>query len=76
MDEILELMDKISIHTFLAEGDDATFSLRKLVSVISIHTFLAEGDAASAAAAVNSALFQSTPSSRKVTAKISIIIFL
>ena len=34
----------ISIHTFLAEGDDVREFIRNVKSAISIHTFLAEGD--------------------------------
>ena len=37
-------MQFISIHTFLAEGDNES-QYRASISLISIHTFLAEGDA-------------------------------
>ena len=43
---------------------------------ISIHTFLAEGDTGALVGELTNAIFQSTPSLRKVTAKISIIKFL
>ena len=40
----MDFLQDISIHTFLAEGDE--YRLDKIASsTISIHTFLAEGDA-------------------------------
>ena len=58
----------ISIHTFLAEGDLPFVSHVTVISVISIHTFLAEGDHLLRRCNTYVSIFQSTPSSRKVTA--------
>ena len=56
----------ISIHTFLTEGDVVSVRCAGAM-VISIHTFLAEGDNKLAVARYTLAVFQSTPSLRKVT---------
>ena len=57
---------RISIHTFLAEGDEDQYRICKRLR-ISIHTFLAEGDTLSRFSPLMSVAFQSTPSLRKVT---------
>ena len=57
---------EISIHTFLAEGDSQVSTMQRM-AVISIHTFLAEGDKVCCTSLFMMSLFQSTPSSRKVT---------
>ena len=64
----LEYNPIISIHTFLAEGDLPFVSHVTVISVISIHTFLAEGDHLLRRCNTYVSIFQSTPSSRKVTA--------
>ena len=56
----------ISIHTFLAEGDDPE-QPEEEIETISIHTFLTEGDLGGLNCIISDARFQSTPSSRKVT---------
>ena len=56
---------KISIHTFLAEGDYSSY-IGLDAPIISIHTFLAEGDQIALSQKLMEK-FQSTPSSRKVT---------
>ena len=61
----------ISIHTFLAEGD-YIITFFDIVVKISIHTFLAEGDLLRLDHLSQfESVFQSTPSSRKVTVLIS-----
>ena len=62
----------ISIHTFLAEGDEIVPRMFHHW-LISIHTFLAEGDGHSCFQCFEIALFQSTPSSRKVTQCVLIV---
>ena len=59
--------DGISIHTFLAEGDRLP-GIDSTGGHISIHTFLAEGDRLCLHDHDSAGQFQSTPSSRKVTA--------
>ena len=56
----------ISIHTFLAEGD-IKIKEWAIGTDISIHTFLAEGDDIQLFGSREADVFQSTPSSRKVT---------
>jgi len=56
----------ISIHTFLTEGDMDSAALPALWN-ISIHTFLTEGDSCRFNGIFVPLLFQSTPSSQKVT---------
>ena len=57
---------RISIHTFLTEGDKKDMTCRGF-QYISIHTFLTEGDLPALSKASDELLFQSTPSLRKVT---------
>ena len=64
------MLQTISIHTFLAEGDNVLKSLSRIF-LISIHTFLAEGDSISSIVSDLSMSFQSTPSLRKVTAYVT-----
>jgi len=56
----------ISIHTFLTEGDPA-FKESSAAIHISIHTFLTEGDKNITFTFLPHQIFQSTPSSQKVT---------
>ena len=56
----------ISIHTFLAEGDQGILRLNSCAE-ISTHTFLTEGDAGERKDRFIASTFQPTPSSRKVT---------
>ena len=66
---------KISIHTFLAEGDHLLGSCNTYVSVF--QSTPSSRKVTGVDCTLNDyKIFQSTPSSRKVTAKISIIIFL
>ena len=63
---VLARVNGISIHTFLTEGDPVH---QRCVAGqrISIHTFLTEGDATLLQSRPHLLLFQSTPSSQKVT---------
>ena len=44
MSDAQRMLFDISIHTFLAEGDEQEITKKRFGSTISIHTFLAEGD--------------------------------
>ena len=58
---------QISIDTLLAESDLFTSFVFYRGNTISIHTLLAESDSISSIVNTQSGIFQSTPSSRRVT---------
>ena len=65
--QVLTPLIDISIHTFLAEGDENIRRKDLTELEISIHTFLAEGDTEGAGTDDPLQAFQSTPSLRKAT---------
>ena len=58
---------KISIHALLTEGDLRLPVLLQLQTNISIHALLTEGDVRGRCLSTCPGIFQSTPSSRRVT---------